>query len=227
MSHPADADLAVALRATRLAASRDAYPARTRPLGRHSLRQCSAGRLAVEVARCDRGLREDVADARRQALAAELERREFVEAAEQARRRAEEDRDRAERERMDAEARSRSGDLDDGVVPLVLAVAAAGLFGRETEVAALVDEELHSIPGQTADARAALDGEPSVGLTPDELREELAEAGAPTSTVDAAPTFGPQDTVAGELISRAESPAPDPTPAPVDAPTPEASPEVG
>ncbi len=226
-AHPSDALVASLVRTARAAARTNPYPTRTRALGAHGLRQCSAGRLVVESARCERGVSDEVAYARREMIAAELERRRMTEAAEAARRQADLDRERAERERDEAIARSRrQGGPDEGLAVVALA-SAATLVLSESELIDVIDRAALEDPNLSAEDAAELAGERLIGLTPAQLSEELATAGAAPEVADGLPHMGLDDVSPAELVGRgldaepmeAEGPAPD-----VEV---EASPEVG
>jgi len=160
-------------------------------------------------------------------IAAELERRRMTEAAEAARRQADLDRERAERERDEAIARSRrQGGPDEGLAVVALA-SAATLVLSESELIDVIDRAALEDPNLSAEDAAELAGERLIGLTPAQLSEELATAGAAPEVADGLPHMGLDDVSPAELVGRgldaepmeAEGPAPD-----VEV---EASPEVG
>lgn len=165
-SHPSDPVVADLIRHARVGAAANPYPPRTRSLGEHSARQHSVGSLVVETARADSGVSEEVAQARREVIAAELERRRLVQAAEEARRQAELDRTQAEQERDEAvrRARERSGPDPDFLTLAV--IAAVTLEITEYELA-----------GLSAADTADLAGERRVGLTEELLHTEVAAVG--------------------------------------------------
>ncbi|MDV3357266.1 hypothetical protein [Dietzia sp. IN118] len=145
-SHPSDPVVADLVRHARVGAAANPYPPRTRSLGEHSARQHSVGSLVVEAARADSGVSEKVAQARREVLAAELERRRLVQAAEEARRQAELDRTQAEQERDEAvrRARERSGPDPDFLTLAV--IAAVTLEITEYELAGVLDAAITDTP---------------------------------------------------------------------------------
>src|SRR5690625_6581229 len=126
-AHPSDQAVAQLIRNARIGAAASGFPSRTRTVGEASARQCSVGRLVMEVARADVGVSDEVSAARREVIAAELERRRLEDAAAEARRIAERDVQNAEAERDDAVARARrmGGPSPDF---LTLALIAAATF---------------------------------------------------------------------------------------------------
>ena len=172
-SHPSDPVVADLIRHARVGAAASPYPTRTRSLGEHSVRQHSVGSLVVETARADSGVSEAVAQARREVIAAELERRRLVQAAQEARRQAEFDRVQAEHERDEAvrRAREQSGPDPDFLTLAVIAVVTMEI--TEHELAGVLDAAITDRPDLSAADTAVLAGERRVGLTEEELKTEV------------------------------------------------------
>ena len=172
-SHPSDPVVADLIRHARVGAAANPYPPRTRSLGEHSARQHSVGSLVVEAARADSGVSEAVAQARREVIAAELERRRLVQAAQEARRQAEFDRVQAEHERDEAvrRAREQSGPDPDFLTLAVIAVVTMEI--TEHELAGVLDAAITDRPDLSAADTAVLAGERRVGLTEEELKTEV------------------------------------------------------
>lgn len=181
--HPSDQVVANLIRHARVGAAVSPYPTRTRPIGEHSARQHSVGSLVVETARSDSGVSGEVAQDRREVIAAELERRRMVQAAEEARRQAEFDRDQAERDRDAAVRRAREqGGPDPDFLTLAL-IAAVTLEITEHDLVGVLDAAITDHPDLSTADTADLAGERRVGLTPDQLASELgAGGGSPTHT---------------------------------------------
>ena len=142
-SHPSDALMAKLIRHARTTAAHTPPPTRTRALGEHGLRQCSAGRLVVEAAHCDAGVSDSVGQSRRETVAAELERRRMTDAAEAARAQAHDDRARAEREREDAWAQTRRHDGPAPDFATLAIVAATTATMSEHQLATVIDAAVH------------------------------------------------------------------------------------
>lgn len=224
MNHPSDQAVAALIQNARIgAAATPQQLARTRTVGPHSARQCSVGRLVVEAARADSGVSEEVATARREVIATELERRRLVEAAEQARLQSERDHRRAEQEREDAVQRARQ---QGGPHPdfLTLALVAAATFEiTDSDLSHVIDATLTDDQDLTADDAAALAGDRHVGLSPDALSAELDSTGAPQTVVHGLIDTGVGAVAPAELIAHTtttsiaeatEAPSADPHPAP-------------
>ncbi|OAH63401.1 hypothetical protein AYJ66_01140 [Dietzia cinnamea] len=172
-SHPSDPVVADLIRHARVGAAANPYPPRTRSLGEHSARQHSVGSLVVETARADSGVSEAVAQARREVIAAELERRRLAQAAEEARRQAELDRTQAEQERDESvrRAREQSGPDPDFLTLAVIAVVTMEI--TEHELAGVLDAAITDRPDLSAADTAVLAGERRVGLTEEEIGTEV------------------------------------------------------
>lgn len=226
--HPSDRTVADLIRHARLGAATTDCPARTRTVGAHSVRQCSAGRLVVEVARADSGVSEDVARARRETLAAELERRRMVDAAEEARRQAEIDRAHAERERDDAVARQRHhGGPDPDFLTLAL-IAAVTFDATDNDLAHVLDAAVTDNPDLSAQDTQDLAGERRVGLSAEQLNDELTATGLSPALTETMPRTGSESISPAQLVGQGLSndvPAPQPTPG--ASLEPEDSPEIG
>ncbi|WP_271800407.1 hypothetical protein [Dietzia maris] len=205
-SHLSDPVVADLIRHARVGAAANPYPPRTRSLGEHSARQHSVGSLIVETARADAGVSEEVAQARREVIAAELGRRRMVQAAEEARRQAELDRSQAEQERDEAvrRARERSGPDPDFLTLAV--IAAVTLEITEYELAGVLDAAITDIPGLSAADTADLAGERRVGLTEELLHTEVAAVGGSPIVADVIDT-GVGTQTPSQLITQSEQEA--------------------
>ncbi|MGN7157813.1 hypothetical protein ACTHRK_17160 [Dietzia cercidiphylli] len=224
--HPSDPVVANLIRHARVGASASPYPTRTRSIGEHSVRQHSVGSLIVETARADAGVSGEVAQARREVIAGELERRRMVEAADEARRRAEVDRAQAERDRDEAVDRARrQGGPDPDFLTLAL-IAAVTLEVSDTDLVGVLDAALTDTPDLSAADTAALAGDRRVGLSPDQLSDELTATGVSPSVVDGLVSPGVGTTAPAELIMQSESSAQQTLAPHTSTPTIEASPEV-
>lgn len=226
-AHPSDPAVADLIHHARLGAATSQYPSRTRSVGPHSARQCSVGRLVVEAARADSGVPDDIAAARREVIATELERRRMVEAADQARRRAEFDLARAELERDDAvaRARERGGSTPDF---MTLALIAAVTFEvTDTDLIHIIDAAVIDQPELTDVDVAALSGERQVGLTPKELSADLAATGASPAVAHGLIDTGVGTLAPAELITQSAPPTTDSDPIEIGPQSAETSPEVG
>ena len=201
--HPSDHVVANLVRHARVGAAANPYPTRTRPLGEHSVRQHSVGSLIVETARADSGVAEEVAQARREVIAAELERRRMVQAAEEARRQAEFDRDQAERDRDAAVERARErGGPDPDFLTLAL-IAAVTLEIAEHDLVGVLDTAITDNPDLSAEDYADLVGERRVGLTPDHLAAELVTAGG-SPAASSVPTTGMGNQTPADLLAQSD-----------------------
>lgn len=224
--HPSDQRVASLIRHARLGAATAQYPTRTRTVGQHAARQHSVGSLVVEAARADSGVAQEVAQARRETIAAELERRRMVEAAEEARRHAESDRLEAERAREDALSRARrQGGPDPDFFTLALIAAVSHEIAGD-ELAHVIDAAVSDDPALTPEAAAELEGEPRTGLSAEQLNAELAEAGASPGATESMPDTGVTGVAPAVFVGQSvESSTPAETP--VAGPEPDESPEVG
>lgn len=201
-AHPSDPLMAKLIRTARVTAASSPHPVRTRALGEHGLRQCSAGHLVVEAAHCDDGVSEDVGQARRETVATELERRRMTEAADAARAQAEDDRARAERERDAAWAQTRRQDGPAPDFAALAIVAAATATTSEHKLARVIDSAVADEPGLSPADTAELTGEPRVGLSPSQVAEELAAAGASAEAINGLPDTGVDDVSPAKLIGQ-------------------------
>ena len=205
-SHPSDPVVADLIRHARVGAAANPYPPRTRSLGEYSVRQHSVGSLVVETARADSGVSDEVAQARREVIAAELERRRLVQAAEEARRQAELDRAQAEHERDDSvrRARQQSGP-DPGFLTLAV-IAAVTLEVTEYELAGVLDAAITDNPYLSAADTVDLAGERRVGLTADQLQTEVPAVGGSPAVAGVIDTGVGTQTPA-QLIAQSEQTA--------------------
>lgn len=201
-AHPSDQAVAQLIRNARVGAAASGFPTRTRTVGEGSARQCSVGRLVMEAARADAGVSDEVAAARREVIAAELERRRLEEAAAEVRRIAERDVQHAEAERDDAVARARRmGGPNPDFLTLAL-IAAATSEIADTNLIHVIDEALTDNADLTPVDRGVLAGEPMVGLTPAELTRELEQAGVSPETAAGLPSPTTANTTPSELVSQ-------------------------
>ena len=224
-SHPSDHVVANLIRHARVGAAANPYPTRTRPIGEHSVRQHSVGSLVVETARADSGVSEEVAQARREVIAAELERRRMVQAAEESRRQAEFDRAQAERDRDAAVQRAReNGGPDPDFLTLAL-IAAVTLEITEHDLVGVLDAAITDHPDLSAEDTADLAGERRVGLRPDQLNEELAVTGD-SPAVAAVVTTGIGTQTPADLLAQSEQIELAAEPATTSAPSADTSMEV-
>ena len=226
-SHPSDAMMATLIRHARTTAAHTPPPMRTRGLGEPSLRQCSAGRLVVEAAHCDAGVSDSIGQARREAVASELERRRMTDAAEAARAHAVEDRDRAERERQAAWAQTRRHDGPAPSFATLAIVAATTASISEHKLATVIDAAVENEPGLSPADSAELTGEPRVGLSPSQVAEELAAAGASAAAINGLPHTAADDISPATLIGRSFESAAVESSSPAAAVAVETSPQVG
>lgn len=226
--HPSDQVVADLIRHARLGATARPLPTRTRPLGEHTARQHSVGSLVVETARADSGVSEDVAQARREMIARELERRRLVDAAEEARRQADVDREHAERERDAAVHRAREhGGPEPDFLTLAL-IAAVTLEITDHDLVDVLDAAITDTPDLSVADTADLAGEPRVGLNSEQLATELEAAGGPAASAEGLPQTGPGGVTPAVLVGQSPDPSTDSTPAvSVGDGEPESSPEVG
>lgn len=225
--HPSDPLVASLIRNARLAAATNQYPGRTRTVGVTGARQYSAGQLVLETARADVSVSGEVGQARREVLAAELERRRMVEAADAARREAELDRQQAERERDEALARTRRQGGPDPDFATLAIVAAASMTLAETDLLRVIDAAVENDPALSPTDAADIAGERLVGLTPDQLASELATAGARPEVVDGLLHTGVDSVPPAELIRQGLDSAPHVEPTPGPGGEVEQSPEIG
>lgn len=175
----------------------------------------------LEASRTDAGVSEEVAQARREAIAAEFERRRMVEAAEETRRRADADRAQAERERDEAVARARrQGGPDPDFLTLAL-IAVATFELADSDLIHVIDAAVTDDPELSTTDASDLAGEPRVGLTPNQLSAELATAGASPEAIDGLPHTGVDAVPPAELIGRKSEPT-----TPSVAQTPDVAPEA-
>ncbi|WP_163377149.1 MULTISPECIES: hypothetical protein [Dietzia] len=226
-SHPSDALMAKLIRHARTTAAHTPPPTRTRALGEHGLRQCSAGRLVVEAAHCDAGVSDSVGQSRRETVAAELERRRMTDAAEAARAQAHDDRARAEREREDAWAQTRRHDGPAPDFATLAIVAATTATMSEHQLATVIDAAVGNEPGLSPADSAELRGERRVGLSPSQVAEELAAAGASTAAVKGLPDTGVHDISPATLVAQSSESASAESVSPSIAVEVDTSPEVG
>lgn len=176
-SHPSDQVVANLIRHARMGAAATPYPTRTRSLGEHSVRQHSVGSLVVETARADCGVSENIAQARREVIATELERRRLVEAAEEARRQTRIEREQAERERDAAVHRARE---QGGTSPNFLALALIAVVTveiTEHDLVGVIDAAITDTPDLAPADTADIIGERRVGLSEEQLQTEVAAVG--------------------------------------------------
>lgn len=201
-AHPSDQAVAQLIRNARVGAAASGFPTRTRTVGEASARQCSVGRLVMEAARADAGVSDEVATARREVIAAELERRRLEEAAAEARRIAERDVQHAEAERDAAVAKARSmGGPNPDFLTLAL-IAAATFEIADTDLIHVIDEALTDTADLAPADRDVLAGEPMIGLTPAELTRELEQAGVAPETAAGLPSPGTTNTTPAELVTQ-------------------------
>lgn len=226
-THPSDDLMATLIRHARTTAAHTPPPTRTRGLGEHSLRQCSAGRLVVEAAHCDAGVSDDIGQTRRETVAAELERRRMTDAAEAARTQAEHDRDRAERERQAAWAQTRRHDGPAPSFATLAIVAATTASISEHKLATVIDAAVENEPGLSPADSAELTGEPHVGLSPSQVAEELAAAGASATAINGLPHTAFDDISPANLVGRSTESTSVESSSPAAAVEAETSPEVG
>lgn len=225
-THPSDDLMATLIRHTRDTAAHTPPPMRTRALGAHGLRQCSAGRLVVEAAHCDAGVSDGIGRSRRETVATELERRRMTGAAEAARAHAVDDRARAEREREAAWAQTRrqGGPAPDFAALAIVAATTASI--SERTLGRVIDAAVEQEPGLSPADSAELRGERRVGLTGSQVAEELTAAGASAAAINALPDTG-QDVSPAGLISRSSGSPVAGASSPSVAVEVESSPEVG
>lgn len=226
-SHPRDHAVADLVRHARLGAAANRNPSRTRTVGADSARQVSVGGLVLEAARADAGVSEEVGQARREVIAAEFERRKMSDAAEETRRRAEADLAKAERERDEAAARCRrQGGPDPDFLTLAM-IAAATFEITADDLTHVIDAAVTDGPELSPDDARGLAGERQVGLTPDQLSSELAEAGASPNEVDGLPHTGVDTVPPAELVAQGLASLTGPDLSMTAGVEPEESPEVG
>lgn len=226
-AHPSDALMAKLIRHARTTAAHTPPPTRTRALGEHGLRQCSAGRLVVEAAHCDTGVSVDVGQTRRETVAAELERRRMTDAAEAARARAVEDRASAERERETAWAQTRRHDGPAPDFATLAIVAATTATISEHKLATVIDAAVQDVPGVSPADTAELRGDRRVGLSPAQVAEELAAAGAGTAAVNGLPDTAVDNVSPARLVAQSSASASTESDSPSVAVEVAVSPEVG
>lgn len=226
-THPSDAMMATLIRHARTTAAHTPPPMRTRALGEHGLRQCSAGRLVVEASHCDAGVSDDIGQARRETVATELERRRMTGAAEAARAQAVDDRAHAERERQDAWAQTRrqGGPAPDFATLAIVAATTASI--SERKLATVIDAAVAHEPGLSPADNAELVGERRVGLSPSQVAEELASAGASNAAVTALPDTGVDDVAPAGLVAQSSERASAASGAPSISVEVDTSPEFG
>lgn len=200
-AHPSDQAVAQLIRNARVGADASGFPTRTRTVGEASARQCSVGRLVMEAARADTGVSDEVATARREVIAAELERRRLEEAAAEARRIAERDVQHAEAERDAAVAKARSMGGPNPDFLTLAPIAAATFEIADTDLIHVIDEALTDTADLAPADRDVLAGEPMVGLTLAELTRELEQAGVSPETAVGLPAAGTANVTPAELVS--------------------------
>ena len=202
-SHPSDPLVADLIRHARVGAAANRYPPRTRSLGEYSVRQHSVGSLIVETARTDSGVSDEVAQARREVIAAELERRRLVQAAEEARRQAELDRAQAEHERDESVRRARQQSGPDPDFLTLAVIAAVTLEVTEYELAGVLDAAITDNPDLSAADIVDLAGERRVGLNEKQLQTEVATVGGSLAVADTIDT-GVGAQTPSQLIAQSE-----------------------
>lgn len=204
MPHPSDQIIADRIRAQR--GRTVGYPARTRGLGAHSLAQSSAGRLVVETSRAGVDVDPATARHRREALAAEFERRDMQSAAAEARREADYQRREADRERDRAEQQRRETDTGPTAADRLLGSMAIGAGASvmvdglsPSDDAQSFTAEAHAGQELTQVEEAQLEGGRVVGLSQADMKADLAEHGGQIAAV---PTVATAPTTPAELVGR-------------------------